>query len=76
MKVSNFENHFHYGDTWSVQNGIRGLDKLASLKQDLELLERQVEARKRFEEQERKRLERLARLERSVFAWNNYIRSK
>ena len=29
-----------------------------------------------FEEQERKRLERLARLERSVFAWNNYIRSK
>lgn len=66
MTSANFNKHYHFGDTWSVQNGIRGLEKFNNYKAECDL-ERQRENDERLKRENEERVkQRQARLERLV----------
>lgn len=67
MTSANFDKHYHYGNTWSLQNGIRGLEKFNGYKAECDL-ERQRENAKRVKREHEERVKRKqAELERFVF---------
>lgn len=69
MTSANFDKRYHYGDTWSVQNGIRGLEKFNGYKAECDL-ERQREKDERLKREHEERVkQRQAKLERLVFCW-------
>lgn len=69
MTSANFDKHYHYGNTWSLQNGIRGLEKFNDYKAECDL-ERQRENAKRIKKEHEERVEqRQAKLERLVLCW-------
>ena len=66
MANANFNNHYHYGDTWSIQNGIRGLEKFNGYKAECDL-ERQRETTERIKREYEERIkQKRTELERFV----------
>ena len=72
MRSANFDRHYHCGDTWSIQNGIRGLEQFAHFKRDLELQEERDRARREHEERERRMKQKRSELERLVLGFASY----
>lgn len=66
MTSANFDKHYHYGDTWSLQNGIRGLDKFNCYKTEYDLKRQRKNAERLKRENEERAKQRQARLERFV----------
>lgn len=66
MRSANFNNHYHYGDTWSLRNGIRGLEKFNGYKAECDLERQRANAERIKREHEERIKQKRAELERFV----------